>query len=87
MTFERVAGSPGSPARARRGLTSACLCLFLGAFSGCRMTPDEISRIQLENELLREQIRVVRQNCSYYRDVRVEVEDEAKEPEEAEPPD
>lgn len=45
---------------------------------GCQMTPEEINRIQVENELLREQVRIIRQNCSYYRDLQLEAEDDAK---------
>jgi hypothetical protein len=42
---------------------------------GCQMTPEEINRIQTENELLREEIRIIRQNCGYYRDLQLEVEE------------
>jgi hypothetical protein len=45
---------------------------------GCQMTPEEVNRIQVENELLREQVRIIRQNCSYYRDLQLEVEDDAE---------
>ena len=45
---------------------------------GCQMTPEEINRIQVENELLREQVRIIRQNCSYYRDLQLEVEENAE---------
>jgi hypothetical protein len=41
------------------------------------MTPEEINRIQVENELLREQVRIIRQNCSYYRDLQLEAEEDA----------
>lgn len=44
---------------------------------GCQTTPEEITRIQVENELLREQVRIIRQNCSYYRDLQLEVEEGA----------
>ncbi len=40
------------------------------------MTTQEITRIQVENELLREQVRIIRENCSYYRDLQLEVEEE-----------
>jgi hypothetical protein len=45
---------------------------------GCQMTPEEINRIQVENELLREQVRIIRQNCSYYRDLQLEIEEDAE---------
>ena len=45
---------------------------------GCQMTPEEINRIQVENELLREQVRIIRQNCSYYRDLELEAEGDAE---------
>ncbi len=45
---------------------------------GCQMTPEEINRIQVENELLREQVRIIRQNCSYYRELQLEAEEEAE---------
>ena len=49
------------------------LGLLVGV-AGCRTTPDEIARIQVENELLREQIQIIRKNCSYYRDLEIEAE-------------
>jgi hypothetical protein len=55
----------------------AGLALLVFTFAGCRITPDEVQKIRIENELLREQIQIVRQNCSYYRDLEVEVEKEA----------
>ncbi len=65
-------------------LTLLRLALAIGllgaAAPGCRTTPKEIERIRVENELLREQIRVVRQNCGYYRDLSIEIE-EKPEPE------
>lgn len=45
---------------------------------GCQTTPEEINRIQVENELLREQVRIIRQNCSYYRDIELEAEEDAE---------
>jgi hypothetical protein len=45
---------------------------LLGA---CASTPAELQRMRVENELLREQLRVVRSNCSYYRDVEMELEE------------
>ena len=50
--------------------------VFLGApFVGCANTPAELQRMRVENELLREQLRIVRSNCSYYRDVEMEVDE------------
>ena len=43
---------------------------------GCRMTPERIARIEIENELLREQVRIIRNNCSYYRELELEAEEE-----------
>ncbi len=46
--------------------------------AGCRTTPEEVRRIEVENELLREQVRIIRKNCSYYRDLELEAEDETE---------
>ena len=40
------------------------------------MTPERIVRIEVENELLREQVRIIRNNCSYYRELELEAEEE-----------
>ncbi len=56
------------------------LCACLVATVGCAMTTPEITRIQVENELLREQVRIIRENCSYYRDLRIEAEEESEAP-------
>jgi hypothetical protein len=40
------------------------------------MTPERIVRIEVENELLREQVRIIRNNCSYYRELDLEAEEE-----------
>ncbi len=45
---------------------------------GCRTTPEEIRRIQVENDLLREQVQIIRKNCSYYRELELEAEDETE---------
>ncbi len=66
-------------------LRLALAAIYLCPLLGCRTTPEEIARIQMENELLREQIQIVRSNCSYYRDVKVEIEDEEGELEEPAP--
>ena len=46
--------------------------------AGCRTTPEEIRWIEVENELLREQVRIIRKNCSYYRDLELEAEEETE---------
>lgn len=56
------------------------LCACLVATAGCATTPEEITRIQVENTLLREQVRIIRENCSYYRDLRIEAEEESEAP-------
>ena len=59
---------------ARAGLAAALLgAPLLGACAG---GPGELERLRVENELLREELRIVRSNCSYYRDVEMEVEEE-----------
>jgi hypothetical protein len=59
---------------ARAGLAAALLgAPLLGACAG---GPGELGRLRAENELLREELRIVRSNCSYYRDVEMEVEEE-----------
>lgn len=56
------------------GVAAAILAApLLGA---CASSPGELQRLRVENELLREELRVVRSNCSYYRDVEMEVEEE-----------
>ena len=42
--------------------------------AGCRITPEEIRLIETENELLRQQIQVVREKCSYYQEIKIEPE-------------
>ncbi len=59
------------------GKASIALAALVFA-SGCKMTPEEITRIQVENELLREEVRIIRSNCSYYRELEVEAEDGAQ---------
>lgn len=41
----------------------------LGVASGCRITPDEIRSIEVENELLREQIQALRDRCQQGREL------------------
>ena len=51
---------------------------LLGAplLGACASGPGEAERLRVENELLREQVRIVRSNCSYYRDVEMDVDEE-----------
>ena len=66
--------APARRAAARAGLAAA---LLGGSFlCACAGGPGELDRLRVENELLREELRTVRANCSYYRDVEMEVEEE-----------
>jgi hypothetical protein len=56
------------------------LCACLLGTAGCATTPEEITRIRVENELLREQVRIIRENCSYYRDLQIEADEESEAP-------
>jgi hypothetical protein len=58
--------------------TAQIVLAALVLMAGCRTTPEEIRRIEVENELLREQVRIIRKNCSYYRDLELEAEDETE---------
>lgn len=61
----------------RGSFALAGLALVLLA-PGCRITPEEIQRIEVENELLRQEIRTVRENCEYYgRQLELEVDEPA----------
>jgi hypothetical protein len=51
----------------------AALLLAL-ALPACRITPDEIQRIETENELLREQIQAMRIECEQYRQIDIGVD-------------
>ncbi len=55
-------------------ITAVMLGLALPA---CTTTPEEIAHIRAENDLLKAQIEIIKKNCSYYRDVEIQVEDEA----------
>jgi hypothetical protein len=60
--------------------------LFLaGALAGCTMTPEEIRVIEVENELLRQEIQTVKENCTYYREVEVRPESPSPEQSEEQP--
>lgn len=54
--------------------------LLLVPLPGCRITPDEIQRIETENDLLREQIRAMRMECEQYRQLRLEIEEPGAAP-------
>jgi hypothetical protein len=57
----------------------AIALLSLTVLFACRSSPDELTRLRVENELLREQMRVVRQNCTHYQRLEIEVEEESGE--------
>ncbi len=50
--------------------------IVLVGVAGCQITPERIARIEVENELLREQVQIIRKNCSYYRELELEAEEE-----------
>ena len=54
--------------------------LLAGALlaAGCAATPKDYERVRAENDLLKAQIEVIKRNCSYYREVEIEAEDEKK---------
>ena len=57
--------------------------LLLGvAMPGCKTTPEEIREIQAENEILRQQVNTMRQNCEYYRDIEIRPGEQEPEPQE-----
>ena len=63
-----------------RGIRGARGALVFGLALGaaaCASGPGEVERLRVEAELLREELRIVKQNCSYYRDVEMEVEEES----------
>lgn len=67
--------------RERSARRSALLALGLTAAlaaGGCRMTPDEIRSIEVENELLREQIQALRERCTQGRELELRPEDVGK---------
>ena len=54
--------------------------LLISAVPGCRITPDEIQRIETENDLLREQIHAMRMECEQYRQLQLEIEEPGETP-------
>ena len=61
-----------------RHVRLALAAMVLPALGACRITPEEIQRIETENELLRQEIRVVKQKCEYYKELELEVESEGE---------
>ena len=55
----------GDPMRVAIALAALALCAVSCAGK------KEIRHLRVENELLREQVRVIRKNCSYYRDIEI----------------
>jgi hypothetical protein len=47
---------------------------------GCATGSEDLARVRIENELLREQLRIVKRNCSYYREVEMQLEEEPEAP-------
>ncbi len=62
--------------RIARGIGLSTALLGAPLLGACAGGPGEVERLRVENELLREELRIVRSNCSYYRDVEMEVEEE-----------
>lgn len=60
---------------ARGALAAFGLAAALAAAGGCRMTPDEIRAVEVENELLREQIQTLRERCEQGRELELRPED------------
>jgi len=61
-----------------RGARIAAVAFGLAAglaAAGCRMTPDEIRAVEVENELLREQIQALRERCEQGRELELRPED------------
>lgn len=64
--------------KGRRGAFAGIAVAIAGAgpLCGCASGPGELQRLRVENELLREELRIIRSNCSYYRDVEMQIEEE-----------
>ncbi len=62
--------------RAIRGGAAALVVAALG--SACAGPPLDAARLRAENELLREQLEIIKRNCSYYRDLELEADDEGE---------
>jgi len=60
---------------------TALVALVLTGTAACRITPQEIERIETENDLLREQIRVMRTECEQYKQLELHIDEPGpKEP-------
>ena len=60
-----------------RGVRSRALLIAAALLTGACATPSpEIEGIRAENDLLKAELEVIKRNCSYYREVEVEAEDE-----------
>jgi hypothetical protein len=70
----------GLRAGARLGRLLTGALLLCAAAPGCRITPDEIQQIEVENDLLREQIRTMRMECEQYRQLQLEIEEPVPAP-------
>ncbi len=58
-------------------MRSRVLLIAAALLTGACATPSpDFERIRAENDLLRAEIEVIKRNCSYYREVEVEVEGE-----------
>lgn len=63
--------------RQRRAIAWLALAIAAAlASAACKSGPGEVERLRAETELLREQLRLVKGNCSYYRDVEMELDEE-----------
>jgi len=62
----------------RLGPALAALTIAI-ALPACRTTPEEIQRIETENELLREQIQSMRLECEQYRKIDIGVDKPARQ--------
>ena len=54
------------------GRLALLVLVLLPGLPACRITPEAIEKIQVENDLLRQQIHTIKENCEYYREVEVE---------------
>lgn len=68
-------------AREPLGCLGLAALLLLPMLPGCRITPEEIERIEVENQLLREEIHTIRDNCEYYRELELEADHEPSDEE------
>ena len=68
---------PGAAARRHRRALVAAACALAGALPSCASPPKELAQLRVENEVLREELRIVRQNCSYYRDLDIQLDKES----------